>query len=55
MAPIDGGTEAGVRLGLGKQEEDDFYTSTDNVQRRRLEVEVQADEDKDRAVAREVS
>ena len=54
VAPIDGGAEAGVRLGLGKQEEDDFYTASDNVQRRRLEVEVQADEDQDRTLAREV-
>lgn len=54
VAPITGGAEAGVRLGLGKQEEDDFYTASDNVQRRRLEVEVQAEEDEQRALAREV-
>ena len=55
VAPIGGGVEAGARLGLGKQEEDDFYTTSDNIQRKRLEVEVQADEAFERTLAREVS
>lgn len=54
MEPVGEGAEAGVRLGLGKQEEDNFYTASDNVQRRRLEVEIQATEDGSRTAAREV-
>lgn len=52
--PVGGGAEAGVRLGLGKQQEDDFYTAPDNIQRKRLETEVQATEDETRAAKREV-
>ena len=52
---MGGGAEAGVRLGLGKQEEDDFYTAADNIQRKRLETEVQATEDDERAARREVT
>ena len=55
MEPVGEGAEAGVRLGLGKQEEDNFYTASDNVQRKRLEVEIQANEDESRTAAREVS
>eukprot|EP00891_Asterochloris_glomerata_P003161 jgi/Astpho2/3161/gw1.00052.88.1_t len=43
--PVQGGVEAGLRLGLGKAQQDTFYTDADNVVRRKLEVEVQADED----------
>ena len=46
--------EAGLRLGLGKAEQEQFYTSADNVTRKRLEVEVQADEDYERTLKREV-
>ena len=41
-------------MGLGKQQEDDFYTAADNVQRRQLEVELQAEEGSDRRTKREV-
>ena len=51
---MKGGAEPGLRLGVGKQEQDDFYTAADNVQRRRLEVEIQADEDESRTAKREV-
>ena len=44
-----------MRLGLGKQAEDAKYTAAENVERRRLEVEIQADEDPDRKKRREVS
>lgn len=52
--PVGGGAEAGVRLGLGKQEQDQFYTTADNIQRKRLETEIQANEDDSRAALREV-
>ncbi len=52
--PVGGGAEAGVRLGLGKQEQDQFYTAADNIQRKRLETEIQANEDDSRAAMREV-
>eukprot|EP00882_Tetradesmus_deserticola_P003079 GHRQ01003268.1.p1 GENE.GHRQ01003268.1~~GHRQ01003268.1.p1 ORF type:complete len:397 (+),score=163.19 GHRQ01003268.1:119-1309(+) len=53
IEPVKAGVEAGVRLGLGKQQEDDKYTAADSVERRRLEVEIQADEDPDRKRRRE--
>ena len=46
--------EAGLRLGLGKQEQEDFYVAPENVQRKKLEVELQAEEDEDRLLRREV-
>ena len=46
--------EAGVRLGLGKQEQENFYMDADNVYRKKLEVELQAEEDQDRRDKREV-
>ena len=46
--------EAGLRLGLGKAQQDTFYTDADNVVRRKLEVEEQADEDETRAARRQV-
>lgn len=49
-----GGVDPGVRLGLGKAEQDNFFTSAENVVRKRLEIEVQADEDEDRRSRREV-
>ena len=49
-----GGLEAGSRLGLGTQEQEDFYMAAENVTRKRLETEVQADEGADRAQRREV-
>lgn len=49
-----GGVEAGLRLGVGKAEEDDFYTAAENIVRKRLEVEVQAEEDEERMRRREV-
>ena len=49
-----GGNEAGLRLGLGKQEQEDFYMAAENVTRKRLETEVQADENTDRTQRREV-
>ena len=52
--PIKGGVEVGLRLGLGKAEEDRHYTAAENIVRKRLEVEVQADEDAERTQRREV-
>ena len=52
--PIKGGVEVGLRLGLGKAEEDRQYTAAENVVRKRLEVEIQADEDAERTQRREV-
>lgn len=46
--------EAGLRLGLGKAEQESFYISAENVTRKRLETEVQADEDYERTLKREV-
>lgn len=52
--PVRGGVEAGLRLGVGKAEEDGFYTAAENIVRKRLEVEVQAEEDEARMRRREV-
>lgn len=46
--------EAGVRLGLGKQAQDDQYTAAENITRRKLEVEIQAEEAPERKERREV-
>ena len=46
--------EVGLRLGLGKAEEDRHYTAAENIVRKRLEVEVQADENIERTQRREV-
>lgn len=54
-SPVPAGVEAGVRLGLGKQTEDDQYTAADGIVRKRLEVEIQADEDPERTRRREVN
>ncbi|MEW5304655.1 MAG: hypothetical protein WDW36_007252 [Sanguina aurantia] len=53
LEPIRAGVEANVRLGVGKQGQDDFFTAAENVTRKRLEVEVQATEDPDRTRKRE--
>ena len=44
-----------MRLGVGKAEEDSFYTAAENIVRKRLEVEVQAEEDESRMRRREVA
>jgi hypothetical protein len=47
--------KAGVRdakLGVGKQEQDDFYTAEENIQRKKLEVELE--ETEEQAKKREV-
>ena len=54
VEPVRGGNEAGLRLGLGKQEQEDFYMAAENVTRKRLETEVQAEENTDRTQRREV-
>lgn len=43
-----------MRLGLGKQEQENFYMAAENVTRKRMETEVQGDEDLDRTQRREV-
>jgi hypothetical protein len=43
-----------VRLGLGKQAQDDVYTAAEGITRRKLEVEIQAEEDPERRQRREV-
>jgi hypothetical protein len=43
-----------VRLGLGKQAQDDHYTAAENVSRKKLEVEIQAGEAPERKERREV-
>lgn len=48
MAGIVEPIKAGIRdpkLGVGKQEQDDFFTSEENVQRKKLEVEVEETEE----------
>jgi hypothetical protein len=54
VEPVAAGIDAGVRLGLGKQAEDDHYTAAENITRRRLEVEIQAEEAPERKERREV-
>ena len=54
MEPVRGGVEAGLRLGVGKAEQESFYTAADNVVRKKLEVELQADENQERRDKREV-
>ena len=46
--------EAGLRLGVGKAEQESFYMAADNVVRKKLEVELQADENQERRDKREV-
>lgn len=54
VEPVRGGVEAGLRLGVGKAEQESFYTAADNVVRKKLEVELQADENQERRDRREV-
>lgn len=49
-----GGMDAGLRLGVGKAEQESFFICADNVTRKRLEAEVQAEEDYERTLRREV-
>ena len=40
--------KSGIRdpkLGIGKQEEDDFFTAEENIQRRKLDIEVEETEE----------
>ena len=46
--------DTGTRSGLGRRQEEAQYTSADNVYRRTLETELQAEEDEGRARKREV-
>lgn len=52
--PVAAGVDAGVRLGLGKQAQDDIYTAAENINRKKLEVEIQAEEAPERRERREV-
>ena len=54
VEPVKGGVEAGLRLGVGKAEEDEHYTAAENVVRKRLDIEVAAEENADQALRREV-
>lgn len=54
VEPVRGGVEAGLRLGVGKAEQESFYMAADNVVRKKLEVELQADENQERRDKREV-
>lgn len=51
---MSAGVEAGVRLGLGKQAQDDHFTNPELITRRLLESEIQANEDEERRARREV-
>jgi hypothetical protein len=51
---VRGGVDPGLRVGVGKAEQESFYLAAENVVRKRLEVEVQADEDDERKNRREV-
>ncbi|KAK9862366.1 hypothetical protein WJX84_008778 [Apatococcus fuscideae] len=55
VEPVKGGVEAGMRLGVGKAEEDDHFTAAENVVRKRLDIEVAAAEDEDQAHKREMA
>ncbi|KAL8541944.1 hypothetical protein ACS0TY_002985 [Phlomoides rotata] len=44
IEPIKSGIRD-ARLGLGKQEEDDYFTAEENIQRRKLEIEVEETEE----------
>ena len=51
MEPIKAGVRD-AKLGVGKQEQDDFYTAEENIHRKKLEVEVE--ETEEQAKKREV-
>lgn len=44
VEPIKAGARD-AKLGVGKQEQDDFYTAEENIHRKRLEVEVEETEE----------
>lgn len=44
IEPIKSGIRD-AKLGLGKQEEDDYFTSEENIQRKRLDIEVEETEE----------
>lgn len=44
MEPIKAGARD-AKLGVGKQEQDDFYTAEENIHRKKLEVEVEETEE----------
>lgn len=46
--------DTGLRTGLGRGEVEARYTAAELIERRQLEVELQADEDDDRRARREV-
>ena len=46
--------DTGTRSGLGRRQEEAQYTAAENVYRRTLETELQAEEDEERARKREV-
>lgn len=54
VEPVKAGVDTSVRLGLGKQEEDDEFTNPENITRKKLESEVQANETEERKQRREV-
>jgi hypothetical protein len=51
VEPIKAGARD-AKLGVGKQEQDDFYTAEENIHRKKLEVEVE--ETEEQAKKREV-
>ncbi|KAF5842031.1 hypothetical protein DUNSADRAFT_9600 [Dunaliella salina] len=53
VEPVRAGIDAGIRLGVGKQEEDNYFTNAELIERRRMECEIQANEDEDRRRKRE--
>lgn len=44
IEPIKSGIRD-ARLGLGKQEEDDYFTAEENIQRKKLDIEVEETEE----------
>lgn len=44
IEPIKSGIRD-AKLGIGKQEEDDYFTAEENIQRRKLDVEVEETEE----------
>mmetsp|Transcript_5581 Transcript_5581/g.15031 ORF Transcript_5581/g.15031 Transcript_5581/m.15031 type:complete len:360 (+) Transcript_5581:52-1131(+) len=53
VEPVRAGIDAGIRLGVGKQEEDNYFTNAELIERRKMECEIQANEDEDRRRKRE--
>lgn len=44
VEPIKSGIR-NPKLGIGKQEEDDFFTAEENIQRKKLEIELEENEE----------